>query len=443
MNQINQADQPTPIELLNLHLTNCKSTGPKRSKLYQKFNIDVSWYSILNEGYQCGLVPILYHIINNIKSVKHGVQRATSITKHKTQCSSHAATHTMSDDIDPQIIRKLRALYCKHLVINMFQFDELDNILNNFEKNEIDVIPLKGAMLARNYYPGQALRPMVDLDLLVRKEDIQKAKECMASMGFNISERPFYVDAESWENKYFHYPCVKHGKITIRVELHIDIVMKPKFIKHDILRFWETATPISGSYKHVLVITKELLLLHLLWHLYNHITNGIHFNLIWLLDIAYVIKVNGDEMDWSFVLQKSNEWHIQKHVYFSLNVVSQLLSIRFNSDIMSIFKPSFISRKLFNSVILAHSNNIKDLKKPNQSHMVLLDLISLDNISDIIKCLFKFFSPEWLRKQNSLSTEESLVLSYFFQPVFLIFKSFEWLYRSLILTDRTKKQVKK
>jgi hypothetical protein len=51
-------NQLTPLELLNLYLTDGKSTGPKESKLYQKFNRELTWDAILNEGYQADLCPL-------------------------------------------------------------------------------------------------------------------------------------------------------------------------------------------------------------------------------------------------------------------------------------------------------------------------------------------------------------------------------------------------
>jgi len=52
----------TPLELLNLYLSDGKSVGPAESKLYQKFNSELSWDALLNEGYQQDLAPMLYYI---------------------------------------------------------------------------------------------------------------------------------------------------------------------------------------------------------------------------------------------------------------------------------------------------------------------------------------------------------------------------------------------
>lgn len=50
------------------------------------------------------------------------------------------------------------------------------------------VLPLKGAVLAASYYPAPGLRPMADLDLLVRPADEQRLAATMAELGFTLVE---------------------------------------------------------------------------------------------------------------------------------------------------------------------------------------------------------------------------------------------------------------
>lgn len=127
-------NQTTPLELLNLHLTEGNSKGDKTNKLYMKFNKELTWDAILNENYQIDLTPLLYHII------------------HKSNLYSEEIT------ISHEIKDKLKALYNKYLITNLIHFTELDKILTTFEKESVDVIQLKGAELAKNYYPEQNLR---------------------------------------------------------------------------------------------------------------------------------------------------------------------------------------------------------------------------------------------------------------------------------------------
>jgi len=52
----------TPLELLNLHYSDGKSTGNKENKLWRKMNALLSWENILERGYQADLCPLLFII---------------------------------------------------------------------------------------------------------------------------------------------------------------------------------------------------------------------------------------------------------------------------------------------------------------------------------------------------------------------------------------------
>jgi hypothetical protein len=54
-------------------------------------------------------------------------------------------------------------------------FDVLERLLLEFSKKGIEVILLKGAALAVTLYPDNTLRPMGDLDLLIKESDLGAA----------------------------------------------------------------------------------------------------------------------------------------------------------------------------------------------------------------------------------------------------------------------------
>ena len=345
-------NETTPLELLNLHLTDGKSKGNKSNKLYQKFNRELSWDAILNKGYQTDLAPLLYHIINKSPEL--------------ATCNLIISQETKS---------KLRALYNHYLATILIQFNELDKILSTFEREGIDVIQLKGAELAKNYYPNQKLRPMGDIDLLVRKEDIKSAKECLINQGYEFNE-----------NSKKNFPSVKHNTIALTIiDLH-RYVAKSDFIKNNLLEFWENTLPINKNQRHILTIPEEFLLLHILWHTYRNLSNHLYLRLIWLLDIALIIREK-DNIDWIFIEKKANEWGIQKQVYFCLYFTTQLFSIVFDKNIMRALMPSNQSIKIFDFVTLRIENKKQASKNSKRVYIILLNLISLNAIYERVKYL--------------------------------------------------------
>jgi hypothetical protein len=61
---------------------------------------------------------------------------------------------------------------------------DLAEVLAAFDSAGIESMPLKGALLAARYYPAPGLRPMNDLDLLVRPHDEARALAALEGLGY-------------------------------------------------------------------------------------------------------------------------------------------------------------------------------------------------------------------------------------------------------------------
>jgi Uncharacterised nucleotidyltransferase len=66
----------------------------------------------------------------------------------------------------------LKALYCATAIRNTLLYRELEALLRALRTLGAPVIALKGAALADTVYQDRALRPMSDVDLMVRKEQL-------------------------------------------------------------------------------------------------------------------------------------------------------------------------------------------------------------------------------------------------------------------------------
>lgn len=76
--------------------------------------------------------------------------------------------------------------YEKTAELNSQRLRELDFILTKFESAHIQLLPLKGAdLLGRAYGGTLGLRPMVDVDLLFRPDDLQKIERILDAHGFH------------------------------------------------------------------------------------------------------------------------------------------------------------------------------------------------------------------------------------------------------------------
>jgi hypothetical protein len=425
---MNSVKPTTPVELLNLYLSDGKSAGPAGSKLYQKFNRELTWDALLNEGCQQDIAPMLYYIITKRPTLPKGGERALRKIY-----------------VGEEIESKLKGLYHHYLRQSMVQFHELDKILNTFEREGNDVIQLKGAWLAKNYYPDPALRPMGDLDLLVRKEYMKKAKKSLMNQGYVFNGTFPFINEDSYEKAHFHFPYRKSNSLSpIFVELHHDIAVKSDFINNNILEFWENALQINGKHNHILKIPNEYLLLHIFWHTFHNLSEHLYIRLIWLIDILCIIVKHCNNLDWIFIEKKANELRIQKQVYFCLYLIVQLFDINFDNKIIRTLMPTNSSQKIFNYIMLKMENDTLSLNDPNRFLIILLNLLSLNTFHERITYLFRYNyyknplnKKDWIKRKYRITSKKSIYLFLILNPVISILKVFKGLCEIILASNKT------
>ena len=80
-----------------------------------------------------------------------------------------------------------RDYYCSAANITLI-FTTLGKFLESLKKVGLQVIVLKGGALAETVYGNLALRPMSDIDLLIRKEDLLSVDKQLNMLGYRPSD---------------------------------------------------------------------------------------------------------------------------------------------------------------------------------------------------------------------------------------------------------------
>jgi len=104
----------------------------------------------------------------------------------------HLRNQNWPPGIPTDVAAGLRGQYYRTLGHNTLLFQELERILEAFEQAEtcpepgrrIPVVLLKGVALAQMVYENIGLRPMSDLDLLVRRADLEHAAALAQKLGY-------------------------------------------------------------------------------------------------------------------------------------------------------------------------------------------------------------------------------------------------------------------
>ncbi len=166
---------------------------------------------------------------------------------------------------------------------------DLAEILEVFAAGRIPIMPLKGSLLSARDYPDPALRPMADLDLLVRPSDMAQAQDALAELGY------VRVSA-SWKHQEYGRPGnlevvdfeFEHPENPRKLDLHVAVGEMLAGPSVDVTaRLWESALPGKLLGHPAWIPANETLWLHLLIHTNANIW-GLAGRLINLYDLALI-----------------------------------------------------------------------------------------------------------------------------------------------------------
>lgn len=90
-------------------------------------------------------------------------------------------------DKDKELIKKWKLDTFYTGVNQLRHINQVEKIIKRFNEENIRVIVLKGLVI-REFYKNPELRTMCDADILVREEDLDKARKVLTSLGYLESE---------------------------------------------------------------------------------------------------------------------------------------------------------------------------------------------------------------------------------------------------------------
>lgn len=214
--------------------------------------------------------------------------------------------------------RSLEALYWSEHFRNRQLIAELRAIQRAAADAGVDVMALKGARLATDFYRTPALRPMSDLDLLVRPHHVESFRAVLRSRGYaEVPAGPSYVDVGQLdEQSREHCWFIRRPDLEILIEFRVTpfelaVGRLTDFdgayhalMAHETARVWERS---SVGPEGVRLMAPEDLLFHVATHM---AAKHLHFRLIWLVDLARIAAAS------------SIDWHVLARMAGDLRVVT-------------------------------------------------------------------------------------------------------------------------
>ena len=253
----------------------------------------LDWPVVTQRAFDEGLAPLFYYHCRNVN---------------------------MLEAIPESTKKYLARIYAETSLINLHLLREMTELGKGLEKRNIQVIVLKGAALLKTVYRDVALRPMEDIDLMVREEHLNELKNVLAAMGF--AQNRLYPDS--------------FAKGILSIDIHSDLLSSHRIRSRQAILdirpedAWSSSIPINGSsslYRLSLNINLIALSFHLLKHRYDR--------LIWFVDIAEIIKTYQSMSDWQDLIAYSRRIRADRLLLYTLLLTKRLIGINVSDEALA------------------------------------------------------------------------------------------------------------
>lgn len=251
---------------------------------------DGEWHALSEQLCSHGLAGL---------ALEHAAQRGETFPPLIARCLAHAAALVASNN---------QRMLCS-----------LERMLKASAGDRVHVLLLKGAPLSLMVYGARNLRPMGDVDLLVKAHELPGMHRALAGAGF---QRGMPLLREDFFPKfYYEEEWLSNDTPPARVDLHVRPFRPLRFarIMPDDALFDGARTLYVGS-QAALVPRPELMLVHLAVHAAFHGCS----RMIWLYDIVRFVSHYRDRLSWDDVVRVANSWSLAWPMLVCFDRVNEL-----------------------------------------------------------------------------------------------------------------------
>ncbi len=402
-------DKSTEDEILLL-FSKGNLKNEERIRISSLLERDNDWKYISRASLRHGIEPLIYSTVKN----------------------------TLDCNIPPDIFDAFKKSYERNASRNRYIGERLREILLMLKEKGVDVILLKGSALLNTVYPDSAIRPMRDVDLLVKKDDLpivetiflleyedksrvfpsrlhseyteEKDAEFVRNFGGGETHARVYANGEKF--------C-EDGEKDFVIDFHWDYIIPFGPSPAQIAEMWQRKREIEVDGAELSVFSPEDMLLHLCLHLNNHIGKR-HQKLIWWYDISRTIKEFKSEIDWKIFLYNLRQSGNKKHIPFILATLNRLFEC--NIPEVALNEYSFDENKIrISEIVNFDSAFVKSEEEmpANEREINELDYLQMvkyikgtgNKIKYVLNDIFP--SKEYMQKRYRSDSASLLYLFYF------------------------------
>jgi hypothetical protein len=285
---------------------------------------NVNWLQVFEESQAHNITAVTYSTIKDL-------------SEHNT--------------IDEELLYMWKNISIGCAINQIRHIKQMSKVFKSFQEANIPVIALKG-LVVREHYPHPEFRSMSDADILVHREDVEKAEIVLMNLGYykhSSIEIHSSFDHKNYLSIDLHWTLVN--------ELHIKTTTD--FDK----TLWENTMTVTMNALPILSLSLEYELLHLILHIASHMIKS-GFGLRQLCDVVVFVEKEKDNIDWNLFFEKAKTYKIEKLVMTIFILCQELFNMDLpNEDSIQYFKRNqyieLLINELFSSGVFGKRNPIR------------------------------------------------------------------------------------
>lgn len=213
--------------------------------------------------------------------------------------------------------------------------ERLQETVAAFVAHEVPVLLLKGAALGAVADATFRLRPMTDIDLLVRPADVPRARAALLAAGWSETEDPA-LHALLGAGHHHLPPFLDPRLPGIRVELHVSLFPDDHSFAFDESALWRDARPAPAPFAGAQVPSPEHLLLHASIHFaWQH---TMLFGAWRTFRLADVVSTR-DDFSWDRFAAAAHEARAATAAYWTLRLADRMSGVTVPAAVLARLAP--------------------------------------------------------------------------------------------------------
>ncbi len=324
--------------------------------------------------------------------------------------------------VPPRVAERVREAHLVTSVRLAVSYQMMGRVLRRLTRVAPPFLIAKGPAVAQTLYPNPWLRTFSDVDLIAHQRDWRALDDVLLRMGFTpardaLVPMPPLSGADCLYERTYHHPS------GFMLDVHYDDLLNCGLAARDADGFWRRARTIEVEGVPVRTLAPADQFVHLCAHAHYH---G-YTRLVWLSDLAFLVRDHGDEVDWTQVVDTVRLEETQVPVYYTARLLAAMLCVAVSPEVLAQVRPDRFRRAVHEALMPERDLlALQPMWRPDLSFYFLPllkrlvpDLLVMGRRRDKLAYLARLLVPpsHWLRRYYSLSPSSPIWPHYILHPL--------------------------